>query len=160
MRKTQPLLTLFNSQCAVCARVCLPRPTDECQNHMTPLPSQKIYRRRSQLPATGRLVFNAALPSAILPLRCNPHSRSSQLLRGLVQPRFIPLANCSPPYMKLDCLQPLGIKRYTLDRSEGGECGCAHCSGCPERYCSQQVGDGNGVSDHPRLGAAKRLERY
>jgi Domain of unknown function (DUF4160) len=74
----------------------------------------RIYRRRSQLPATGRLVFNAALPSAILPLRCNPHSRSSQLLRGLVQPRFIPLANCSPPYMKLDCLQPLGIKRYTL----------------------------------------------
>jgi hypothetical protein len=87
----------------------LPSPT-------APLPSQKIYQRRSQPSPICRTIANQAPHSALDRHFTICIAATALRLRGLVQHVLSPVATPAIS-LKLDCLQALGIKRYTLQRT-------------------------------------------
>ena len=113
MRKTQMLLNPFISlQADVFAGVYLPARRSGCEarshrgNHAKPTSVELNLHPLTDLSLTSTTLGTAA-PFTI------PIAATSVRLRGLVQHVLSPPWR-RPEYFGLDCLQALGIKRYTL----------------------------------------------
>ena len=114
MRKTQPLLNPLNSLPVLCVQVCLPAEISCSQTPLNPLHDRKSIGADLYSPTTILPLANLSPHSA--PLRCFTIPIAENLCAA---PRFSPTSFYPPIapaelFPQLDCLQPLGIKRYTL----------------------------------------------
>src|SRR5262245_4848370 len=113
MRKIQMLLSPFISQPAVFAGVYLPARRSGCEarshrgNHAKPTNVELNLHRLTVLSP-----FKTSLCATAL-LLSNPHNRSFRAAPRFSPTRFIRRCACQN-ILELDCLQALGIKRYTL----------------------------------------------
>src|SRR5262245_49935645 len=117
MRKIQMLLSLFISQPTVFAGGCI------CRREEVTAKPDRIVVITQNLPASNSTFTDSPfyhpsnIPLCAALLLSNPHNRSFRAAPRFSPTRFIPRCACQN-ILELDCLQALGINRYTLGRSQ------------------------------------------